>query len=475
MKICFVDPKGIHLGINTGIGYLVSSLRSARVAGDVKVFDFNNNKKNTDFRLEEIRGYDIVGFSMKSFTKDAAIEVAQKVKRPGNVLIAGGPHIALDGVNFMKEHPIFDFAVRGEGEITFARLVNALGSGADPGSINGIIRRFSGDIVSTGPGERIKDLDSVPFPDYSVFDSIDAIRNYPLVTSRGCPYLCTYCCVKDVMGRKWFARNVDGIIRELEEAKRKYNIESFNVQDDNFSLDIKRAKEFCDRLAESGLDLKWSCPNGIRADRVDEELMRKMRKSGCFAIALGIESGVSEEFDAIKKGEGLDAIVKTAELARENKIWVFGNFIIGLPHSTLASIRESVKFAKSLRLESCIFNLLVPFPGTEVYEWAKANGKTLMDWKDGFTQGKNPKVVFETPEFPERDRLRAYWESNIKCKNYFACMDEHEGLLSNILNVLKNIVRYDLAGIPGHIIWCLKHAGRISARVKASRRASRAP
>jgi radical SAM superfamily enzyme YgiQ (UPF0313 family) len=376
VKVCFVDPKGIHFGMNTGIGFIVSYLRDVCGLKDVKVFDFNNNTRDLDSRIREIADYDVIGFSVKSFTRDSALEIADRVKTGGNILLAGGPHITLDGINFLKEHKIFDFGVVGEGEVSTAALLRAIDSKSDPGGVKGLIYRNDGEVVSTGLGERIRDLDSIPYPDFTLFDSVadGNIYNYPLVTSRGCPYLCSYCCVKGVMGRKWFSRSVENILGELKNAMETYNIKCFNVQDDNLTLDMTRAKAFCDALIEEGISLKWSCPNGIRADRVDYELMGKMHEAGCFAVAIGIESGVEKEFNTIKKGEELTDIVKAVELANRNDIWVFGNFIIGLPNSNLRSIRESVRFAKKLKLESCIFNLLVPFPGTEVWEWLKEVG-----------------------------------------------------------------------------------------------------
>lgn len=466
MKVCFVDPKGIHFGLNTGIGYIVSYLKNVYRLNSIKVFDFNNNGKDINTRVNEIADYDVIGFSIKSFTRDSALEIAHKVKGK-NILLAGGPHITLDGINFLKEHEIFDAGVVGEGEITTAAFLKALDAKTSFDEIKGLIYRKGNEVISTGHGDRILELDAIPYPDYSIFDSIvdGKIYNYPLVTSRGCPYLCIYCCVKGVMGRKWIARTVDNVVGELAKAKESYSISCFNVQDDNFSLDMKRAKVFCDSLIRQNLVMKWSCPNGIRADKVDDELMGKMKQSGCFAVAMGIESGVEEEFGSIKKGEKLSDIVNAVALAKRNNIWVFGNFIVGLPTSTLKSIRKSVVFAKKLKLESCIFNLFVPFPGTEAWDWVRSNGRMLMDWKNGFTQGKNPKIVFETDDFPREDRLRAYYEANIKCKNYFAFMDEHDGLIGNIFNVLKNIIKYDAANIFGHIFWCIRHYKRIIARI----------
>lgn len=467
MKLCIVDPKGVHFGLNTGIGYIAAYLKKQNALDDIKVFDFNNNSDDKDARIQEIAQYDIIGFSLKSFTKDYALEIARKVKRKDNILIAGGPHITLDGVNFFKDHELFDFGVAGEGEIATSQLLHALTSDKNYGAIKGLLYRKEGEIVFTGNADRVTNLDAIPYPDYSVFDSVvdGVINNYPLVTSRGCPYLCTYCCVKVVMGRSWVARTVETVIDELTQAKERYRIRNFNIQDDNFSLDMKRAKSFCDALTRNKLELKWSCPNGIRADKVDDELMGKMRRAGCFAVALGIESGVEEEFKTIKKGEDLSDIVRAVEMARRNSISIFGNFIIGLPGSHLNSIRESVQFAKKLKLESCIFNLFVPFPGTEVWDWVKNNGHMLMDWKDGFTQGKNPRVVFETDNFTREERLQAYYEANIKCNNYFAFMDEHDSVPSNILNVLKNIIKYDSRNIFEHLFWSIKHSKRIIARI----------
>ncbi len=107
MKVCFIDPKGMHFGLNTGLGYVASYLKNIYGLVDIKVFDFNNNNKAIDSRIKEIIGYDIIGFSIKSFTKDSALEIAHKVKKEKNVLFAGGPHITLDGINFLKEHEIF--------------------------------------------------------------------------------------------------------------------------------------------------------------------------------------------------------------------------------------------------------------------------------------------------------------------------------------------------------------------------------
>ncbi len=466
MKIAFVDPKGIHFGLNTGLAYIVSSLiKSGK--NDIRVFDFNNNTSLNKERVEDISSYDVIGFSIKSFTSGDAISIASQVKRSDNILVAGGPHISLDGMNFLSENSSFDYAIPGEGEYSMVQLIEVIEGNDKLEKIKGIIYRKNGNPMANGAAERIIDLDALPFPEYSNFDSISDghIYNYPLVTSRGCPYQCTYCCVRAVMGKHWVPRSVDNIVTELKDVRRQYSSKNFNIQDDNFTLDMQRAFDFCDAIVKEGMPFKWSCPNGIRADRLDEKLIGSMKRAGCFMVAFGIESGNEQEYNAINKGEKHQDIVNAVNMVQEQGIYVIGNFIIGLPYSTLMSVRETIKFAKTLGLEACVFNLLVPFPGTEIWAWVKKNGRLLIDWREGFTQGRTPKVVFETDDFLLRDRIQAYYEANIKCNNYFAFMDEHDSIFKNIWNIMKTILKYDRINFYNHITWAIRHAGRIIARI----------
>jgi len=465
MKIAFVDPKGIHFGLNSGLAYIVSSLKKS--VSDIRVFDFNNNTARREERIEELSSYDVIGFSIKSFTREDVISIASQVKRSSNILVAGGPHISLDGMNFLRENISFDYAILGEAEYSMVQLIEMIEGNGKLEKIRGIIYRKNGTPTANGAAERITDLDVLPFPEYSSFDSISdgRIYNYPLVTSRGCPYQCTYCCVREVMGKRWVPRSVENIITELKYVQREYSSKIFNIQDDNFTLDMQRAHVFCGAIVKQGLAFKWSCPNGIRADRLDEKLISSMKRAGCFMVAFGIESGNEQEYNSINKGEKRQDIVSAVNIVQKQGIYVIGNFIIGLPYSTLMSIRETIKFAKSLQLEACVFNLLVPFPGTEIWTWVNNNGRLLMDWREGFTQGGEPKVVFETDDFPLKDRVQAYYEANIKCNNYFAFMDEHDSIFKNIWNIMKAILQYDWINFHNHIVWAIRHSGRIIARI----------
>jgi len=189
MKIVFVDPKGVWEGLNNGIAYIASNMSDEH---EIKVVDFVNRSGNTAKRLDVVKDADIIGISVKSFTLDESIMVANMVKKinPSAKIVAGGPHVMVDGLNLLKGNPIFDLGVFGEAETTFKEIL----SGKDPADISGVIHRVNGTVIQNPPREWNTDLDKLRFPAYDNFDSFESkIENWPLVTSRGCPYSCTYC------------------------------------------------------------------------------------------------------------------------------------------------------------------------------------------------------------------------------------------------------------------------------------------
>ncbi len=414
MKIVFVDPKGVWEGLNNGIAYIVAGIRNEH---EVKVIDFVNRQGKVKERLQAVKNADYVGISMKSFTLDESIMVGKLVKEinPEVKLIAGGPHIMVDGYNFMTDNTIFDLAVFGEAEIAFKEIL----SGKPIEEIQGVVYRKDGQIVQNHAREWISDLESLPFPVYDDFDSVNVdgkikkIENWPLVTSRGCPYTCTYCNVPTVIGRKFRARSGESLLEELKYAQKKYGAKEFKILDDNFTLLMDRAKDIC-KLFIKELDMKWTCPNGIRADRLDDELCGLMKEAGCYAVSIGVESGDPEVFDKIRKGERLEDVERGIKTAQKAGLKVHGFFIIGLIGSTYEADKRSMEFAKRMGITAS-WGILVPYPGTEVWDQVKkdVNARVLRDWKDGFHIGARPKPVFDTSEYTAEERVRAYYFANM--------------------------------------------------------------
>ncbi len=412
MKIVFIDPKGHSDCLNTGLGYISSVLK--KKGHEASVIDFNNKKGDDDKRIMAAKDADIIGFSIKSATLKNAVEAAAKIKKINRkaVMIAGGPHITIDGYSFMKEHDIFDMCVAGEGE----EAVKEIAEGRKPERIQGLIFRRGRKIIFSKRRQWAKNLDKLLFPDYDSFDSVSGkIGSYPLVTSRGCPYNCTYCSVGDVIGKRWRARSPENIIKELFHAKEHYRSNEFRVLDDDFTLDMNRAKKLCQMMIDEELGMKWLCPNGIRADRLDTELLTLMKESGCYSISLGIESLVPDVFEKINKGERLEDIRNAVRNAKNAGIRVEGFFIIGLPGSTYEKDKQSIKEAKKLRLDAASWGILVPYPGTKVWEWLINNkdARILKDWREGFHLGIKPEPVFETKDYTASERLKAYYLANM--------------------------------------------------------------
>jgi len=412
MKIVLIDPKGLTLGLNSGLGYLASSLKNR--GHIVNVIDFNNRPGNEKKRLAVIKDAQYVGISIKSFTLEESIKLAKLTRKINSkaIIIAGGPHITTDGYNFLNENDCFDLAVIGEGEKTILDIANK----KNYDKINNLIYRKEDEIRVNSRDKWIKDLDTLSFPDYTCFDS--KMEAYPLVTSRGCPYQCTYCSIKDIMGYKWRARKPEKIIEELKQTNKKHKINEFKILDDNFTLDTDRAKKFCKLLIKNNINMKWSCPNGIRADRLDKELIELMKKAGCYSISIGIESLHPEVFKKINKGESLDDVKRAIKMIKLAGIKVEGFFIIGLPGSTYKKDKFAIKESKKLGLSAASWGILVPYPGTKVWDWLnreikRGNAKMLRNWKKGFHIGFFPKPVFETTQYKAREMLKAYYLANI--------------------------------------------------------------
>jgi hypothetical protein len=182
------------------------------------------------------------------------------------------------------------------------------------------------------------------------------------------------------------------------------------VLDDNFTLNIERAKKICRELIDRKLKLLWYCHNGIRADRIDQELAVLMKKAGCTSIAFGIESGNPETFDSIKKGEPLSAVVNSVKVAKKAGIKAVGYFIIGLPGETLEKFIETVRFQRSLKLDDYVYNMLIPYPKTEAWDIVQSRGTMFCDITH--TQHFSTDIVpipFELPGFPRHDMVRALY------------------------------------------------------------------
>ena len=205
-----------------------------------------------------------------------------------------------------------------------------------------------------------------------------------MVSSRGCPYRCTFCLWPDILyGHKFRARSAENVVDEIEEAVRVYGHDEIYFDDDTFTIDRQRVMDICRLILERGLEKEVEWIAQCRVDTVDREMLEAMKAANCGYILFGVESGSPEMLKKMKKGITLDKVRDAFELTREVGIKTQAFFLFGMPGETQETIRETIEFAKEINASSTQFAVAIPHPGTALYEECKANGwLTSENWAD---------------------------------------------------------------------------------------------
>lgn len=406
MKVLLIDPPGWQKhSLSLGLAYLAGAVHAAD--SDVQILDMNNHVYPEERIKKIIIDYSpkVIGISVKTATANVSAQIIRRLKNifPDVIYVAGGPHITLCGKEFIQENKEIDLGIIGEGENSFGKLIKNIKEGRkDILEINGICYRENGNLVFNNVYEN-PDISKLSFPAFECVRDMDFTDfRYPLLTSRGCAYGCIFCCVGLISGKKWRARGPDDVVNELSQAKENYQIQSFEIMDDNFTFDIDRAKKICGLIIKKKLNLDWWCHNGLRADRLDQELLSLMKKAGCKSIALGIESGDEDVFNNTNKGEELSDIVKAVKMIKKAGIKCVGYFIVGLPGDSIDSTKKSVRFQRSLGFSDFKYNMLIPYPGTKIWDMVREKGRLLTDIKDTYHFGDNVKIPFETDKISKK-------------------------------------------------------------------------
>jgi magnesium-protoporphyrin IX monomethyl ester (oxidative) cyclase len=282
-------------------------------------------------------------------------------------------------------------------------------------SVKGLGFVENGKPVLTAARPVIEDLDSLPFPARHLLPLdvyTEVVRANPvrgeickpmtiMYTSRGCPYNCVFCGNCTVWGKRWRGRSPENVVDEFEHVVKTFGVEQIDFYDDNMTFDRRRMEAICDLTVKRGVRVEWFTPNGIRADTLDEALLRKMKRAGCKKIRLAPESGVQRVVDeVIDKGLDLKSVEQAVVWAKKAGIGVGLFFVIGLIGETKADIEETIRFAYKLRglgADSFIFSIATPVYGSRLYEKAKQGGFLREGFCDEALAGVEP--LIETPEF----------------------------------------------------------------------------
>lgn len=310
--------------------------------------------------------------------------IARRVS-PNSKIVIGGVHATAMSGDVLKDKNV-DFVIRGEGEMPFVSLVEN-----EPiDSIPGLSYRTDNPLqpVQHNPaGAPIQDLDSLPTPAYHLIQfelykpAVGAYRRLPAVNmtmTRGCPGKCTFCNSAETALR---TRSAAHVVNEIQKLQARYGIREVSFYDDTLTIFKQQVAEMCDLITERGIDLTWSC--FARTDCVSPPLLKKMRKAGCHQILFGIESADPQILQTIRKPIDIEQTRRAVRMVQDAGIAVRAAFMFGNPGETIESMRRTIDFAKSLNPDIALFNITTPYPGTQMFEWARVNGflRTL-DWND---------------------------------------------------------------------------------------------
>lgn len=331
-------------------------------------------------RIEQFQP-DVIGIHAMTSTFPSARVVARIAKEINAKVpvIVGGVHPTTVPDEVMADRNI-DFAVRGEGEMTTLELVDALQQGSkDFSHIDGICYRENGAIKWSPPRKLIKDLDTLPFPARHLVLDPELYTNEfaSLIMGRGCPFQCTFCGSKVMWTRKPRSRSPANVVAEMKYVKENYEVRSFDFQDDTLTFNKKRLLELCQLLINAKLNIHWTSYS--RVDVITQDILPILKKSGCYMLNFGIESGSERMLRIMKKQIKLDQVLRAREILKKYDIEFVALFMIGTPEETKEDLMATINFLKELRPDSVNVCTYTPYPGTEMYERAVELGVVAKD------------------------------------------------------------------------------------------------
>ncbi len=381
MKILFIAPnivgdKGGATAPPPGIAYIAANL--LKHSHEVKIVDLRVEKD--EILNKQIREFqpDYLGITLMSKNYLDVYRLVSRLKQEFNIpIIIGGPHVSTFGKRALEECKA-DYGIAGEGEFSLLELLDK----KPIQKIKGLIWRNKNRIKENKPRDYNNNLDELPFPAYDIFPMERYIdKKIPLVTSRGCPYHCIYCAMKNVMGAKWRARSAENIFAEIKYWYAK-GYSYFHITDDNFTLDIKRVEKLCSLIISSGIKIRFDLRNGIRVDRVTEQMLEKMKQAGCFYFAFGIEHFNDAVLKQMKKGATRKQALEAIQIAKKSGIPFGAFFMTGLPGDSYEKFLDTYKLAKESGFEEVRFYNVIPFPETELYRILKEKNALLREPDD---------------------------------------------------------------------------------------------
>lgn len=414
MNILLVHPQFGTDNIRPplGLAYLAAVLENRH---KIRILDLSLYTESDAALIQTLKNFepDIVGVTCYTPFYSSAMNVASLTKKynPNILVVVGGPHPTILPETCLNEN--VDFVIRGEGEQTFPELLDSLEKSNEFEEIKGVSFKKNGKIIHNENRPYIEDLDSLPFParhylDLEKYvDRMEGKRFTTMLTSRGCPYNCTYCC-KNIVGKRWTPRSPENVILEIEEIINKYNFRYIHFHEELFTFRKEWVKKVCELLITKNLNITWSCSS--RVDLVTPEILQLMKKAGCIYISYGVESGDEQVLKSLKKGITIEQVRKAFKYTHKAGITTRAYFMIGVPEDTPETIQKTINLALEIDPDYAQFSIATPYPGTELWDIAKREGmlKDNFTWDDLLLYEKS---VLDTKNLTGKEILKFFYNA----------------------------------------------------------------
>jgi anaerobic magnesium-protoporphyrin IX monomethyl ester cyclase len=330
---------------------------------------------------------DLVGFSVTTSGFHDAYDMCRMIKNEnhGIATVFGSVHVSAVGAELLRNFKDIDYLCMGEGELTMSELA----SGVPPEKISGLVWRRGDEVVDNTPRERISDLDSLPFPAYEMLPGFPAEYNLPLfsfinvpgatmITSRGCPYQCSY-CDRSVFRQGYRANSPEYVYEHMKYLRGRFGIRHIHVYDDLFTTNRKRITKICELLVAKPLGININC--AVRVGYADDDLLFMLKEAGFLQVSLGIESADESMLERHKAGVTVDEVRDTVRRIQAHGLRAKGLFMMGLPGETEETIRKTSDFVLSLGLDDMNMTKFTPFPGAPLWNTVRDDGEFNEDWR----------------------------------------------------------------------------------------------